>query len=135
ESRSSWEEKGARLPTRAGAPQSYTLLQPHGSLEGHVRPNADHARRGAVVQLLGMIGQMQAQHPKSHVRPDHPTEIGEGGPAWLGVPTARNGNVGLDAQAWRRNVHTEARAGDDVRHFRDAVRCGVDRARRARAQL
>src|SRR2546422_4322903 len=49
-----------------GAPLSYSVLHPDGSLEGNMRSNADDPARRAA-DLLGVIRNVQAEHPEPEV--------------------------------------------------------------------
>src|SRR6266404_1374487 len=58
-----------------GAPLSYSVLHPDGSLERHVDADAEDAGSRATIQFLGVVGHMQAQHAEPDVRPDHPADV------------------------------------------------------------
>src|SRR2546428_9484306 len=121
-------------PDDGGAPKSYSVLHPEGSLQRDVRSDAEDAGGPAAVELLGVVCHMEPQHSESYIGAQHPADIRLGGAARRLVPPVRHGQVRLDGKTGGRHVHTEPGPGENVGHLR--TRHGAaDCARGARAPL
>src|SRR5216117_4327340 len=110
-----------------GAPQSYCLLHPDGSLERDVRADAEDPALDPTAEILGIVRDVEAQHAESDIGAKRQTNVGwRAARAGDFVPAIVHRQIRLDAQSWRRHADTDRAAEAQSRLRRvSAGRSGV----------